>query len=96
MSENSYYMDGSNSTTVSSYNSCIGYPQGCPYINVCSDHGARCDSCGHSKKSYWTPRPYEPYIPYIPYVSYSWGPWTIYPSWGGSNTCMDNLVTSAY
>jgi len=48
------------------------YPD-CPYRSICSDNGAKCETCANNpKRSYY--RPVEPYIPYVPYIPY-------YPNW---------------
>ena len=62
----------------------ITYNYDCPYRNICSDNGKKCETCRHNpKRSY-----YEPvesyYIPY-PYYPY-WYPWTI--TWD-TNLAMD-------
>lgn len=39
----------------------------CPYRNICSDNGVKCETCANNpKRSYY--RPIEPYVPY-------WSPW---------------------
>ena len=56
----------------------------CPYRNICSDNGKKCETCKNNpKRSYYEPvEPYIPYIPYYPYYPY-WYPTTI--TWSTSN-----------
>ena len=50
-------------------NTTITVTYDCPYRNICSDNGAKCETCGNNpKRSYY--RPIEPPIPYIPYEPY--------------------------
>ncbi len=52
----------------------------CPYRNICSDNGKKCESCARNpKRSYY--EPVVPYVPYIPdtYIPYS--PSTYWPYW---------------
>lgn len=65
----------------------------CPYRSICSDNGAKCETCANNpKRSYY--RPVEPCIPYIPYVPYYpyWQPTTI---WYGT-TCQASTTESYY
>ncbi len=41
----------------------------CPYRNICSDNGMKCETCANSpRRSYYIPiEPYYPYYTYYPY-----------------------------
>ena len=53
-------------TTTSNY--VYVYPD-CPYRNVCSDNGKKCEACRYNpKRSYY--EPVEPCIPWYPYYPY--------------------------
>ena len=48
----------------------------CPYRNICTDNGNKCNSCVHSpNRSYY--EPVTPYIPYNPFIPY-WQPLVTY------------------
>ena len=62
----------------------------CPFRNVCSDNGKKCEFCKHNpKRSYYElAEPYYPYIPYIPcYPPY-------YPYW--TTTTIGDATTTTY
>jgi len=63
------------------------YPD-CPFRNVCSDNGKKCESCNHNpQRSYYEPvQPYIPYIPYVPYYPY------YYPYWTTTTTCANDTT----
>jgi len=71
-------------TTSGTTNYLYVYPD-CPFRNVCSDNGKKCETCRHNpRRSYyepvepyypWSPYPWSPY-PWYPYYPY-WQPWTI-------------------
>jgi len=52
----------------------------CPFRNICSDNGVKCETCTNNpKRSYYRPvEPYTPYYPepYYPYYPY-WSPWIV-------------------
>ena len=48
----------------------------CPYRNICSDNGKKCETCRHNpKRSYY--ESVEPYYPYYPYWCHSTIAWNI-------------------
>lgn len=73
----------SNSTSTVTYE--------CPYRNICSDNGRKCETCRHNpKRSYY--EPVEPYIPYIPYsYPYSYP----YPYWYPTTICYGTTTSTA-
>ena len=59
-----------------STNATVTFTYECPYRNICTDNGVKCNSCIHSpRRSY-----YEPYIPYYPWypTPYPWSPTVTY------------------
>ncbi len=55
----------------------------CPYHDICTDNGLRCNSCIHSpRRSY-----YEPYTPYYPWdaTTYPWFPQVTYTTSSSSH-----------
>jgi len=76
-------MDESNCTITINYE--------CPYRNICSDNGKKCESCRHNpKRSYYEPiEPYIPYIPYVPYYPY----YPYYPYWTTTTSASDSDTT---
>ncbi len=52
----------------------------CPFWSICSDNGAKCETCANNpKRSYY--RPVEPpYVPYIPYYP-NYPIYPTYPTW---------------
>jgi hypothetical protein len=70
-------------------NATVTFTYECPYRNICSDNGKKCETCRHNpKRSYYEPvEPFYPwYPPYYPYPYYPYYPWTI--TWD-TNTAND-------
>ena len=63
------------------------YPD-CPFRNVCSDNGKKCETCKHNpKRSCYEPlEPYIPYIPYAPYYPYPYYPYYTTTTIGDTTT----------